>query len=146
MVNDSVSIILYNSILDLVGTEDIPEEISFTFSSFMLMIAEFLKNASASLAIGIAWGMQRIIHFQIIKVLKLFLFVGLFATLITKKFRFLSHNPVVETVVVLLFGFCSFATAEILELSGVISILVCGIVMSHYLFYNISSTGKVTTG
>jgi len=63
MVNDSVSIILYNSILDLVGTEDIPEEISFTFSSFMLMIAEFLKNASASLAIGIAWGMQRIIHF-----------------------------------------------------------------------------------
>jgi len=56
MVNDSVAIILYNSVLDLVGSSDIPQDISFTFSSFMLMIAEFLKNASASLAIGIAWG------------------------------------------------------------------------------------------
>ncbi|KAL4499898.1 hypothetical protein ABPG72_015247 [Tetrahymena utriculariae] len=126
MVNDSVSIILYKAVLDLVGDSSEPQPITFTFVNFLKMIAEFLKNSVCSLAIGLGWG--------------------LLATLVMKKFRFLTHNPVVETVVVLLFGFGSFASSENLDMSGVISILVCGIIMSHYLFYNISSTGKVTTG
>lgn len=126
MVNDSVSIILYKAILDLVGSGAIPTPVSFTFVTLLEMIGEFLKNSVLSLTIGVAWG--------------------LLATLTAKRFRFLAHNPVVETVVVLLFGFGSFGTAEVFEFSGVISILVTGIVMSHYLFYNISSTGKVTTG
>lgn len=35
MVNDSVSIILYSAVLDLVGTSDVPEDISFTFVSLL---------------------------------------------------------------------------------------------------------------
>lgn len=70
---------------------------------------------------------------------------GLFSSLVTKKLRFISENTVMETMIVLIFGFCSFATAEIFHFSGVISVLLTGIIMSHYLFYNISTTGKITT-
>ena len=61
-----------------------------------------------------------------------------------KKLRFLAHNPVIETVIIFFFGYASYVISEVLELSGVISILVAGISMSHYMFYNISDSGKVT--
>jgi NhaP-type Na+/H+ or K+/H+ antiporter len=39
----------------------------------------------------------------------------------------------------------SFAICEILHFSGVISVLVAGILMAHYNFYNISPIGKVSS-
>lgn len=38
MVNDSVSIILYKAIFDLVGEDDVPKPVSFTFVNFLIMI------------------------------------------------------------------------------------------------------------
>ena len=61
-----------------------------------------------------------------------------------KKLRFLTHSPVIETIIIFFFGYASYIMSEHLELSGVISVLVSGISMSHYMFYNISDTGKVT--
>mmetsp|Transcript_15994 Transcript_15994/g.1426 ORF Transcript_15994/g.1426 Transcript_15994/m.1426 type:complete len:161 (-) Transcript_15994:627-1109(-) len=60
--------------------------------------------------------------------------------------RFLSHNPVIETCVIFFFGYISYMCAELCAWSGVIAILVAGITMSHYLIYNLSPTGKVTSG
>ena len=37
MVNDSVSIILYKAVLDIVGNDDTPKEINFTFVTFLVM-------------------------------------------------------------------------------------------------------------
>ena len=31
-------------------------------------------------------------------------------------------------------------------MSGVITVLVCGIVLAHFNFYNLSMTGQVSTG
>lgn len=56
MVNDSVSIILYKAILDLVGSAVVPTPVSFTFITLLEMIGDFLKNSVLSLAIGVAWG------------------------------------------------------------------------------------------
>jgi len=39
-----------------------------------------------------------------------------------------------------------YAFSEIFDLSGVISLLVIGIALSHYNFYNLSMTGQVATG
>ncbi len=64
----------------------------------------------------------------------------------TKKLRYLTHNAVYETVLIFFFGYGAYVNSEILHLSGVISILVSGIIMAHYMTYNISETGKITTG
>lgn len=74
------------------------------------------------------------------------LITGLGGSMVLKYMRFISHNPVIETGIVFIFGYIAYMLAELLEWSGVIAILVSGISMSHYLFYNLSSKGRVTTG
>lgn len=64
--------------------------------------------------------------------------LGLGGALITKHLRFISHNPVIETCLIFFLGFIAYMLAELLEWSGVIAILVSGISMSHYLYYNLS--------
>jgi NhaP-type Na+/H+ or K+/H+ antiporter len=49
-------------------------------------------------------------------------------------------------VLIYLFGIFSYALSEVFDFSGVISVLVCGIVMAHFNFYNLSPTGQVSTG
>lgn len=45
-----------------------------------------------------------------------------------------------------IFGIMSYMLAEILEMSGVITVLVCGICLAHFNFYNLSVTGQIATG
>jgi sodium/hydrogen exchanger 8 len=66
--------------------------------------------------------------------------------LIFKKCRFLTTNPVTEVCLVIIFGLMGYTFSEIFDLSGVISLLVVGIALSHYNFYNLSMTGQVATG
>lgn len=63
-----------------------------------------------------------------------------------KKMEFLSKNVVAEVMFSLFFGLLSYAFAEYCEYSGVIAVFVCGIVMGHYNFYNLSTNGKISTG
>ena len=60
--------------------------------------------------------------------------------------RFLTDNPVLEVVILYLFGILSYVIAEVVEMSGVITVLVCGIVLAHFNFYNLSMTGQLSTG
>lgn len=63
-----------------------------------------------------------------------------------KHSQFLTSNPVIEVTMLYLFGFMSYVIAEIFDMSGVITVLVCGISLSHFNFYNLSTTGKIATG
>ena len=60
--------------------------------------------------------------------------------------RFLTHNPVLEVIILFLFGLLSYVIAEAAEMSGVITVLVCGLVLAHFNFYNLSVTGQLSTG
>ncbi len=71
--------------------------------------------------------------------------IGLISTWLFKNCRFLK-NPVCEVVVVYLFGILSYLVAEIAEMSGVLAVLVAGITLAHFNFYNLSLTGQVATG
>lgn len=51
----------------------------------------------------------------------------------------------VETLMLLYMGFFSFNACYMFDLSGVLSALVCGVVLAHYNFYNVSPLGKVTS-
>jgi sodium/hydrogen exchanger-like protein 6/7/sodium/hydrogen exchanger 8 len=46
---------------------------------------------------------------------------------------------------ILYMGYSSFTLCEILELSGVISALVTGVLLAHYNFYNMSPIGKISS-
>lgn len=122
MVNDAVSIIMFQAVNQLQDPES-PMEFRW-FTPFEL-IGRFLENCVCSLLIG--------------------LFIGLFSTWCFKKFRFLSHSTTSETVFAFLMAYLGYSICEMTELSGVISVLMIGIMMSHYQGYNISTLGKVTT-
>ena len=72
--------------------------------------------------------------------------LALLCTKIFQKLRFLTDNPILEVVVIYLFGILSYVLAEVANMSGVITVLVCGIVLAHFNFYNLSMTGQVSTG
>lgn len=116
MVNDAVSIIIYMSVGQLSSASG--EDINFYWYTPFELLLQFVKEFALSLVIGIS--------------------IGLLTTLIFKHLRFLTLNCVLETAIILYMGYISFTICELLELSGVISVLVTGITLAHYNFYNIS--------
>jgi len=56
-----------------------------------------------------------------------------------KKAKFIIHNPSVESVIIFIFGLVAYISSELTESSGVISIMVCGIILGHYNIYNLSN-------
>ena len=53
--------------------------------------------------------------------------------------------PKLEASLLYLFCYCCYATAEALQLSGIMALFFHAVVLSHYNTYNLSSTAQVTT-
>jgi len=71
--------------------------------------------------------------------------VGLFCAYFFKRNRHLTHSPVQEIALIFFFGFMAYLISDIFEMSGIISLLVCGIIQTHYCFYNLSPQSKMST-
>ena len=50
----------------------------------------------------------------------------------------------VEPLIVLMFAYLSYLTAETFEMSGILAITFCGITMKNYVEQNISKSSSVT--
>lgn len=48
-------------------------------------------------------------------------------------------------VITYLFGILSYVAAEYFDLSGVITVLICGVGLAHYNFYNLTVGGMHAT-
>jgi NhaP-type Na+/H+ or K+/H+ antiporter len=94
----------------------------FTATTPFEILGSFLALAVESVGIGI--------------------FFGLFSSLMFKWFRFLTHSAITETLLLIIIAFIAYFISEALELSGIISLLTCGISMAHYTWYNLSPQGK----
>jgi NhaP-type Na+/H+ or K+/H+ antiporter len=70
------------------------------------------------------------------------LLAGMMSSLMFKWFRFFTHSAITETSVIYILAMISYFVAEIFELSGLISLVTCGITMGHYTWYNLSPQGK----
>lgn len=55
----------------------------------------------------------------------------------------MNKHPEVETPLIILFAYAAYLLAEGAGLSGIVSILFCGIVMAHYTRHNLSKASKV---
>ena len=120
ITNDAVSIILFNAVFKYTGGSE-----HFTGNTIFKISYEFANLTFYSILAGIiasfTWA------------------------LLLKHFRFLTHSPIHETLFVFWFGYIGYMVAEVFELSGIITLLSSGIIMSHYAWYNLSPQSKQTT-
>nr|NVI76217.1 Na[+]/H[+] hydrogen exchanger 1 [Cucujiformia] len=56
----------------------------------------------------------------------------------------LRKNPSLEFAMMLVFTYAPYVLAEGIHLSGIMAILFCGIVMSHYTHFNLSTVTQIT--
>ena len=112
-----------------VGVGDERSSVSIVFG----IIGGFILNVVCSLAIGAVCGNCSDI-------------LALTCSKVFQQMRFLTDNPVLEVIILFLFGILSYVIAEAVEMSGVITVLVCGILLAHFNFYNLSVTGQLSTG
>ena len=116
IVNDVVSIILFNTILNL-------QTVEFTWYTPFVIVYQFLMLGIVSLTIGLMFGLM--------------------TSFIFKRAKFLRVSAITETFLLLAFGMMSYFIADLtvvagIKMSGIISVLTCGIAMSHYTYYNLS--------
>lgn len=121
--NDIVSIILYNTVKGMLTKE-------MTAYTPIIILGEFIMLAVISLGVGLIFG-----------------FLTSFAF---KHLSFLRQNPIIETFLMFAFSMISyFASNSIIiagtQMSGITSLLTCGIVQSHYTYYNLSPQGKTAS-
>jgi NhaP-type Na+/H+ or K+/H+ antiporter len=71
------------------------------------------------------------------------LFFGFLTSYVFKHCSFLRINAITETFLMFSFSMMSYFVSDSIvianiEMSGIISLLACGIVQSHYTYYNFS--------
>ncbi|RRT66208.1 hypothetical protein B296_00040394 [Ensete ventricosum] len=118
VVNDATSVVLFNAIqkFDLVHI-DVTVVLKF--------VANFFYLFSSSTLLG-ALG-------------------GLLSAYIIKKLYFGRHSTDREVALMILMAYLSYMLAELLDLSGILTVFFCGIVMSHYTWHNVTESSRITT-
>ena len=59
--------------------------------------------------------------------------------------RFLIKSEISQVVLTYMFGILSYVIAELFDMSGVITVLISGVSLAHYNFYNLSPGGMHAT-
>lgn len=121
IVNDIVCIILFNTIVNLMSED-------FTAGTLFTVLVQFILLGVVSLSIGAIFGF--------------------FTSWIFKHASFLRVNAITETFLIIAFSYISYFVSDFtvlagIRMSGIISLLTCGIVQSHYTYYNLSPQGKI---
>ncbi|XP_042422112.1 sodium/hydrogen exchanger 2-like [Zingiber officinale] len=118
VVNDATSVVLFNAIqkFDLVHI-DLTVVLQFVANFFYLFLTSTLLGAVA----------------------------GLLSAYIIKQLYFGRHSTDREVALMILMAYLSYMLAELLDLSGILTVFFCGIVMSHYTWHNVTESSRVTT-
>jgi len=68
--------------------------------------------------------------------------LGVLSSIMFKTGHFRSDHGMIEPMVVVLFAFTSYMIAEAFKLSGIVSVLFCGMLMAKYTRHNLSSNAE----
>ncbi|XP_041019887.1 sodium/hydrogen exchanger 1-like isoform X2 [Juglans microcarpa x Juglans regia] len=118
VVNDATSIVLFNA----VQTLDFSNIDALTA---LKLLWTFLYLFFSSTALGVL--------------------AGLISAYIIKTLYFGRHSTDREVALMMLMAYLSYMLAELLNLSGILTIFFCGIVMSHYTWHNVTESSRITT-
>uniref|UniRef100_A0A1Q3FER8 Sodium/hydrogen exchanger n=2 Tax=Culex tarsalis TaxID=7177 RepID=A0A1Q3FER8_CULTA len=119
ILNDAISIVLTTTVMPMVsgsGAEGNGESIISALNTFCLMFF-------ASAGIGVLFALM--------------------SALLLKHVDLRKH-PSLEFGLMLVFTYAPYVLAEGIHLSGIMAILFCGIVMSHYTHFNLSTVTQIT--
>ncbi|KAJ6241155.1 sodium/hydrogen exchanger [Anaeramoeba flamelloides] len=115
ILNDSVAIVLYQLFVNLTKVSHITNSLPF------LAIVRFFLVSFGGVAFGV--------------------FMGLLSSWLTK---FTKVLQLFEPILLLSLGFLSYQIAEAMSLSGIVSILFCGIIFSRYSDMNLTHRSSLT--
>ncbi|XP_022150190.1 sodium/hydrogen exchanger 2-like [Momordica charantia] len=118
VVNDATSIVLFKAIQRF----DLSH---ITSTNAFELLGSFLYLFFASSSLGVL--------------------VGLASAFIIKKLYFGRHSTDREVALMILMPYLSYMIAELCNLSGILTVFFCGIVMSHYTWHNVTESSRVTT-
>ena len=121
LLNDGVSIVLYNSMGSLGDIQASSVDGSVDKINYLLAILSFFTVVFGGLVVGIC--------------------IGLLTSFIVK---FTEHTQVIEPFLILAMSYFSYVLAETFHWSGIISLIGCGIAQKRYAFLNISKTSLNT--
>ncbi|KAI0920637.1 hypothetical protein AcV5_010323 [Taiwanofungus camphoratus] len=110
LLNDAVSIVMYETLSRFHGTE-------IYASSLFHGIGIFLLSFTVSMALGVAFGL---------------------AMSLMLKHSSLTLYPSIETCLVALCAYTCYFFSNGLEMSGIVSLLFCGITLKHYAYHTMS--------
>ena len=113
VLNDAVCIVLYRILLNF----DFENSV-FNFWTILSIVGSFLMMFFFSCFLGIGGG--------------------LLCSFLLKALKPVHLNRVQETSLIIFFSFLTYLVTEMMHFSPIISLLFCGIFMSHYAFYNLS--------
>jgi hypothetical protein len=119
VLNDALAIVLFYSFGKFVSREHDPGDVVIAFAEFFV---DLFLNSIGSLVLGC--------------------FGGAFAAFLFKQID-MRHNRLSEISVLILLMYIPFLIAEILHLSGIVTILFTGITANRYVVPNLSAITKV---
>ncbi|ODV87807.1 hypothetical protein CANARDRAFT_26011 [[Candida] arabinofermentans NRRL YB-2248] len=117
LLNDAICIVMFETCEKFHGKKA-------KFSSFFEGVGLFLMTFTISTFIG--------------------LIIGVLVALVLKHSH-IRRYPQIETCLVLLFAYESYFFSNGCHMSGIVSLLFCGITMKHYAYYNMSRRTQIAT-
>ncbi|KAH7882785.1 Sodium/hydrogen exchanger family-domain-containing protein, partial [Phlebopus sp. FC_14] len=117
LLNDAVSIVMYETLTQFHGTE-------IYLSSIFHGIGIFLLSFSVSMALGVSFGL---------------------AMSLVLKHSSLSLYPSIESCLVALCAYTCYFFSNGLSMSGIVSLLFCGITLKHYAYHTMSHKTQRTS-
>ncbi|CAM8922886.1 unnamed protein product [Rhodiola kirilowii] len=118
VVNDATSIVLFNAVqsVDLSNVDAM---------TALNLLGKFLYLFFTSTILGVV--------------------MGLLSAYIIKTLYFGRHSTDREVALMFIMAYLSYMLAELISLSGILTVFFCGIVMSHYTWHNVTESSRITT-
>lgn len=117
VLNDAISIVLYNLFVGL----SLVEEALPLWEVIVLAVGKFIYVSLGGVAMGLIWGL-----------------IASFITKYTRKIY------IIEVLVAVICALSSYLLAEVFLMSGIVAILVAGMVESQYLSLNLATKSHVS--
>lgn len=157
-VRDILAIGVIFSATDSVCTLQVLDQDS-TPMLYSLVFGEGVVNDATSVVLFRAFQTYNFDHFTPLDGLKiggnfLYLFFtstvlgivsGLVSAYIIRKIYFGRESTDREIAIMILMAYLSYTFAELFELTGILSVFFCGIMMSHYTWHNVTEHSRTTT-
>uniref|UniRef100_A0A0D9WPS6 Cation/H+ exchanger transmembrane domain-containing protein n=1 Tax=Leersia perrieri TaxID=77586 RepID=A0A0D9WPS6_9ORYZ len=118
VVNDATAVVLFNAIKNIDITQ-------LKGGVALKVISDFLYLFFTSTVLGVT--------------------IGLSTAYALKALYFARHSTDREIALMALMAYLSYMMAEFLNLSGILTVFFCGIVMSHYAWHNVTESSRIAT-